>query len=255
MLASLMLALLVQADAAPLDGAGLRAAMETAVETQDARPLVGQHFRIEVPFTDQRVLKYRAFKRSARWSYDSRKQMLVTSIGLGEITSQNFDAFSANKLDTLPPLQTLYFEVESDTTEMGFRVRKSLTRELSVVGKKTRAESFGLAIPYQANGPSGLPDGYKPLLYNELQRPRGGAAQWAKEMTVVYEGQITDMGLKPEVFCGDYRGVVTAEDVTGQTPIMVNDRQCFITAKVDRVTVMRRGATLARWDKPPKQGF
>jgi hypothetical protein len=255
MLGALLLTLLIQAEAKPLDAAELRQAMETAVETQDARPLLGQKFRVEVPFTDQRILKYRAFKRPARWSYDTRKKVLTTSIGLGEITRQNFDAFEDSKLGALPPLQTLYFEVESRTTDMRFNRRPTGMGTSYLLGKKTRAASFGLAIPYQANGPSGLPEGYRPLVFSQLAQPQGMAIRWAKEMSVVFEGQITDMGLKPEVFCGDYRGVVTAQDMTGDTPILVADRQCFITARIDRVEVMRGGGVVAHWRKPPKQGF
>ena len=255
MLSSLAFALLLQADLKPMDGAELRQAMETAAQTQDAKPLIGRKFRVVVPFTDQRALKYRAFKQSARWDYDSRKKRLITSIGLGEITSQNFDAFKESRLGALPPLQTLYFEIESSSTEMPFSRQTPGKGVVHELGKRTRAASFGLAIPYQVNGPSGLPDGYKPLVYSELKRPEREAVRWAKEMSVVFEGQITDMGLKPEVFCGDYRGVVTAQDVTGYTPISVSDHQCFITARIDRVEVTRRGSVVAHWRKPPKQGF
>jgi hypothetical protein len=259
MIGILLLALLAQPevkpDAKPLDGAELRQAMEIAAETRDAGPLIGRKFRVVVPFTDQRALKYRAFKQSARWDYDSRKKRLITSIGLGEITSQNFDAFQENRLSALPPLQTLYFEVESSSTDMPFSRQTPGRGIVHELGKRTRAASFGLAIPYQANGPSGLPEGYRPLVYSELARPEREAVRWAKQMNVVFEGQITDMGLKPEVFCGAYRGMVTAKDVTGYTPFLVTDRQCFITARIDRVEVLRGGSVVAHWRKPPKQGF
>ncbi len=256
MQAMLLLMLLAAPDAAPLDGPALRLAMEAAAATQDASALTGPPFRGGVPFTRQRKLKYKAFKQSARWSYDRRKKLMTTTIGLGEITGQNFDAFKASRLDSLPPLQSLYFEVDAQNDPKHFRSQEVFDqKQTTTLGVRARASSFGLAIPYRENGPSALPDGFSPLVATQLKGSSDQAARWAGSMNVVFEGQITDLGQKPEVFCGAYRGVITAKDVTGYTPMLVQDRQCFITARIDRVEVVRRGAVLAHWRKPPKQAF
>ncbi len=252
MLGILLIALLASPDAAPLDGPALRQAMEATVASQDASALVGKRFRVVVPFTDQRRLKYKAFKQAARWSYDSRKKLMTTTIGLGEITDQNFDAFKVNKLDAAPPLQTLYFEIDANNQPKHFRSESWGQGYTTNLGERARAASFGLAIPYREGGPSALPEGFSPVVASQLTGSKRDADRWAGSMSVIFEGEVADLGVKPQVFCGAYRGVITAKDVTGYTPIMVQDHQCFVTARVDRIMVVRRGAVLAQWPKLAK---
>ena len=255
MLSALVFALLASPDAKPLDGLELRQAMEAAVAANDASALVGRRFRVVVPFTDQRVRKYKAFKQSARWNYDSRKKLMTTTIGLGEITDRNFDAFRASKLDALPPLQSLYFDVDAQSQAMVFTKPSSIEDVSYYTGSSTRAVSYGLAIPYEEGGKSAMPDGFKPLVVNQLKGSSDQAKRFASSMSVVFEGEITNLGQKPEVFCGAYRGFMTSKDIGGDTKMVVQDKQCFVTARIDRVEVVRRGAVLTAWRDPPKQAF
>lgn len=249
MLSVLLIALLADPSAAPLDQTSLRQAMVEAGEAPSPARLAGQRFRIVLPFTEERVRKYRAFKQSARWTYDARRKVLVTSIGLGEITAGNFSRFESRKLDRLPPLQSLVFNVESRSRPTPFS-RISQAREFSYdVGVSTMASSYGLAVPYQEGGVSGLPAGFTPLVINQLRASKDTAWRLAKTMNVVVEGEITSLGQEPEVFCGDYRGQMTSLERSGNTRFVVKDRQCFVTARIDRIRVMRGEGVLAQWPK------
>jgi hypothetical protein len=73
-------------------------------------------------------------------------------------------------------------------------------------------------------------------------------------MIVVFDGEITDPA-RTGVFCGGYNGQIGVDAVTGQTRVAVEDKQCFITARVDRVKVIRDGDVLADWRKPPAKPF
>ncbi|NQE65227.1 hypothetical protein [Caulobacter sp. RHG1] len=255
MLGILLIALLASPDAAPLDGPALRQAMETATANKDASALIGKRFRVVVPFTDQRTRKYKAFKQSARWDYDGRKKVMTTTIGLGEITDRNFDTFKASKLDALPPLQSLYFDVDAQNQNMVFTRATSIDHPDYYTGVSTRAVSFGLAIPYQEGGRSAMPEGFHPLVVNQMKGSSDEAARWASTMSVVFEGEITSLGQQPEVFCGAYRGQMSSTDVTGDARMVVQDKQCFVTARIDRVEVVRRSAVLTYWRNPPKNPF
>jgi hypothetical protein len=163
MLGALLFSLLAFPDTGALDAAGLRKAMQVAGRTHDASALVGRRFHIVVPFTNPKTSKYPAFKQSAQWRYNADRKSMVTAIGLGEITDKNFDGFKAAKLDALPPLQSLYFDVDAGRRPENF-LTKDLDRELSESGFLTRATSFGLAIPFKEGGPSALPEGFLPLM-------------------------------------------------------------------------------------------
>ena len=250
----LLFALLVSPDE-PLDGPALRQAMEVAAASQDASALTGKRFRVVVPFTDQRTRKYKAFKQSARWNYDSHKKVMTTTIGLGEITDRNFDTFKASRLDTLPPLQSLYFDVDAQSAPVRFTRATTIEHPDYYTGTSTRASSFGLAIPYQEGGRSAMPEGFHPLVVNHMKGSSDEAARWANTMTVVFEGEITNLGQQPGVFCGAYRGQMSSTEVTGDARMVVQDKQCFVTARIDRVEVMRRGAVLTYWRNPAKNPF
>ncbi|UAL10410.1 hypothetical protein [Caulobacter segnis] len=253
MLGVLLFSLLAPAESGVLDAAGLRQAMETAAQTRDASSLTGRKFRIVRPFADQKVVKYKAFKQSARWSYDRDKRAMVTTIGLGQITDQNFDGYKAAGLEALPPLQSLYFDVDARSAPTKFRTETRDGYNLDV-GSSTRAASFGLAIPFKDGGPSALPEGFSPLVIGQTRGTSAQASRWAAAMIVVYEGEITDL-TKTGVFCGAYHGQVSSHEITGDTPMMIQDKQCFITARIDRVEVIRDGQVLADWRKPPKLGL
>jgi hypothetical protein len=255
MFSTLAFALLLQSGVKPLDGAELRQAMEAAATSGDASALTGRRFRVVVPFTDQRVRKYKAFKQSARWSYDSRKKLMTTTIGLGEITDRNFDKFKASKLEGLPPLQSLYFDVDAQSQETPFSRQTKFGDYAYDLGSSTRAFSYGLAIPYQEGGASALPDGFSPLVVSQLKGSSDQAKRWASSMNVVFEGEIISLGQKPEVFCGLYRGQMVSQEITGDSHMVVQDKQCFVTARIDKVEVVRRGAMITAWRNPPKNGF
>jgi hypothetical protein len=57
------------------------------------------------------------------------------------------------------------------------------------------------------------------------------------------------------VFCSSYHGQVEVDEITGQTRVAVDDDQCFITARIDRVQVIRDGQVLADWRKPPSNPY
>lgn len=250
MLSFLLFSLLAPADAGALDAASLKQAMQSAAERRDASGLVGRKFRIVTPFTDQKVLRYKAFKQSARWSYDRDQKVMVTTIGLGQITEQNFDGYKAARLETLPPLQSLYFDVDARNAPTKFRTETRDGYTLDA-GSSTRAASFGLAIPFKDGGPSALPEGFSPLVVGQTKGSSAQASRWATSMIVVYEGEITDLG-GAGVFCGAYHGQVSTHEITGDTPMLIQDKQCFITARVNRVEVIRDGQVLADWRKAPK---
>ncbi|WP_454713714.1 hypothetical protein [Caulobacter segnis] len=254
MLGTLLLTLLAPADTGVLDASGLRQAMETAARTQDASALIGRKFRIVSPFIDDKNQRYQAFKRSARWSYDRQKRVLVTTISMGQITDQNFDGFTSAKLGTLPPLQSLYFDVDARSAPMKFRTDQRDGYTLTS-GSDTRAASFGLAIPYKEGGPSGLPEGFEPVVVGQTKGSVQQASRWAGGMIVVFEGEITDLGQASKVFCGAYHGTLSTRDVTGETPMQVSDKQCFATARITQVQVRRDGQLLADWRKPPAKPY
>ncbi len=252
MFGALLVSLLATSHGA-LDAAGLRQAMETAARTHDASALVGRKFHLIAPFANPKTSKYPAFKQTAQWRYDGDRKAMVTAIGLGEITDKNFDGFKAAKLDTLPPLQSLYFDVDARRQPATFR--NALTDgETYDAGFSTQAASFGLAIPFKAGGPSAMPEGFLPLMTSVTPGSSAQASRWATAMIVVFDGEITDR-TKAGVFCSAYHGQVGVDEVAGQTRIAVEDKQCFITARLDRVQVIRDGQVLADWRTPPANPY
>lgn len=250
----LVAAALASGEAPPLDAAQLQKAMAAAIESGDTRSLAGVRFRVVSPFTDERVRKYSAFKKSARWTYDSRRKILTASIGLGELDKQNFRQFDERGLDALPPLQTLFFHVENRVQRSAFsRFSRDGSQGMAYdVGTLNKALSFGLAIPYREGGTSALPSGYSPLVSTRVRAPRDVAEKLAKTMSVVFEGEITNLGQRPEVFCGDYRGQMMSQTKISNDRFVVKDRQCFVTARIDRVEVVNGEAVLSAWPTAPK---
>ena len=253
MFGALLVSLLASSHAGALDAAGLRQAMETAAQAHDASALVGRRFHIVVPFTNPKTSKYPAFKQTAQWRYDNDRKAMVTAIGLGEITAKNFEGFKTAKLDGLPPLQSLYFDVGASRRSVTF-LRQKQDGETRDIGFATNAASFGLAIPFKEGGPSAMPEGFLPLMTSVTPGSSAQASQWAAGMVVVFDGEITDL-TKTGVFCSSYHGQVGVNEVTGQTQLGVTDDQCFITARIDRVQVIQNGQALADWRKPPANPF
>lgn len=253
MIGALFAMLLAPAETGALDAASLRQAMETAAKTHDVSALAGRRFHLIVPFTNPKTSKYPAFKQVAQWRYDSDRKAMVTAIGLGEITDRNFADFKAMKLDALPPLQSLYFDVDADRRPMSF-VTRNYNDKLTESGFQTKAVSYGLAIPFKEGGPSAMPEGFLPLSVSLTKGSSGQASRWAAGMIVVFDGQITDAG-KNGVFCSDYNGQVGVDEATGQTRVAVQDRQCFVTARIDQVKVVRDGKVLADWRQAPSNPF
>jgi len=269
----LAIALLAASDAPPLDPQGLRQAMVEAAANPAAPALTGRRFRLVTRFVQERPRKYGIFKQSARWLYDRRTGTLITSVGLGEITDRNFQAFKESGLAALPPLQSFFFDVDvsrGPPMDAAGRPVSLLTPSTRVgmgpgspgiglapntnfdLADSANAVSFGLAVPYEENGPSALPAGMAPLEVSQAKGRRDHAERFARDLTLVVEGEITDLGQKPQVFCGGYRGAVTFKEVTGYTPTWIKDRQCFVTARIDQVRVMRGETVVGAWPKAAK---
>ena len=248
-------ALMIVADTPPMGETELKAAMLESLKQPQAAPLTGQRFRFTIPFVEEKH-KYAAFKRSARYYYDGSKDTLFTSIGFGELSTQNFQTFGTYKLDALPPLQSLFFDVSALDRDVddhglppGFALTGAYQRRSFQAGKQSIATSFGIVVPYVQGGRSDLPEGMAPLVVNEIHEPRGKALKVVKGISLVVEGEVTDLGLRPQVFCGGYRGQGVYKEITSDTQLHIRDQQCFVTARITRMLVMRGGTPLASWPK------
>lgn len=271
MLALLLAGAVLATETQPLDGQALRRAMAEAATSPDTTALTGKRFRLVTPFVEEKARRYVAIKQSGRWMYDRRKGALITSVGFGEITDRNFQGFAQSGLAPLPPLQSFFFDVDvargptvdADGRQF-FRMtpsdkptpaggQPSTNRITSFsLADSAKAVSFGLAIPYVENGASALPEGMRPLEVSHARGRRDHVERFARSLSLVVEGEITDLGQKPQVFCGGYRGSMTFKEITGDTPTWVTDQQCFVTARIDRVQVVRGEAVLSEWPKPSK---
>lgn len=251
-----MLGLLLAAALAPatpaeppseLDDKDLRKAITQAIEQRDTASLAGRRFRIVLPFASQKSRRYASLKQSARWSYDGRRDLLTTSIGLGEITARNFSSFQSSGLEELPPLQSLVFSVSAG--EGGILLARDARpgEDAYESGRQARSVSFGLAVPFSEADRSGLPRGFTPLQVNQVRATRLLAVNLARSMSLVVEGEIVDLGKAPSVFCGDYKGQIHAKDANEDTTIVISDRQCFATARIDRVKVVNDRGVLSAW--------
>lgn len=258
------------ADDPPLDQQGLRQAMAEAATHAAGPPLNGRRFRLTTRFVEEKPRKYGIFKQSGRWLYDKRTGSLVTSIGFGEITERNFGGFRDSGLQVLPPLQSFFFDVEThagaplDVNGKPIGLMAPSAAAGMMPGRapppsvnfqrsdSTKAVSFGLAVPYEENGPSALPAGMAPLEVSQARGRRDHAERFARDLILVVEGEITDLGQKSQVFCGGYRGALTFKEITGNTPNWIKDEQCFVTARIDRVQVMRGETVISAWPKTAK---
>ncbi len=68
-----------------------------------------------------------------------------------------------------------------------------------------------------------------------------------RDMTLVLEGQVTDLGQTPKVFCGDYAGGLLATDKTGDSLTTIIAHQCFATVRFSRIAVAGPRGELIAW--------
>jgi hypothetical protein len=239
---------LLLAGAAPqaLGNDGLTTAIREARETPDnhGQALSGRRFKLVLPvvYGDRQNLK--TYKSPARWRYDRKKQELEVTVGLGQISAQNYDQFDAQGLAQLPDLQTTYFHVEERKIQTTFE--KRVTPEgggmntvgvASEAGMRSLGVSYGLATPYPEAGAAGLPAGFKPLMISRVNMDPIGAKQAVDGMVVVVEGEIVTLANGGPLICGQFKGALQAENITGDKLNFLSDNQCFVTANIDRVSV------------------
>jgi len=245
----LAIGLLAAASGDVLDGAKLRGAMEVARKAPAADSLDGRRFQVAIPFVDERKRTMKVLQSPARWRYDYSRGELTVMIGLGQISPQNYSGFAAQGLPKLPALQTAFFdgdEVRSQTTVRTFD-RLSAVEE---IGQQSYVTNYGLAIPYAADGASALPPRFQPFMVHKVRMDQQTYHRLVRGMTLVLEGRLTALGQTPEVFCGDYWGRLSAPDthIDDTVNLVVKARQCFVTAQVEKVSVVGGGgAVLATW--------
>lgn len=265
MLGSFVFAAALAASSTPLDAASLKGAMLDAKKAAAAAP-VGRAFRIEIPFVNGRKRDMPTFQSPARWVYDYKTNRLDLIIGPGEVTSINYDQFAAQGLDKLPALQSYVFDSHEVTAETAFNVEhKTKARSPNgntpmasgrgdgqEAGTRSFLSSFAIAVPYDGKGVSGLPTGLKPLAIHKVEHvPQRELRHYVSGMTLVLEGHVTELGQQPPAFCGGFNGAVTSKFITEDKSISVYAKQCFVTASIAKVTVMRGGETLASWPRAP----
>lgn len=243
----LAFALAAGADTSVLSGDDLDKALDAAGQSAPTA-LEGRRFRIVLPVVSDRPQTLRNFQSSARWRYRPGQETLEIWIGLGQITAQNYDQYAKQDLGTLPPLQTLYFKTDEHRSSTVFNTSEML-REKQEVGDRRVAVSYGLALPYAADGTaSGLPKGFLPSMVYKTRLESRYLSPTVDGMTLEVSGVITALGDRPNVLCGGFAGGVTASSATGDNPIWIEDRQCFVTARIDTALVRNKaGRVLARW--------
>lgn len=246
------------AQVATLDGDGLTAAIRVATEAPANRgeSLAGRRFRIALPvvYGDKQNLK--TYKSPARWRYDQKKRELEITVGLGEISSLNYDQFDAQGLSKLPALQTTYFHVEERKVPSTFQKKGDSFRDVVVEsGDRSLGISYGLATPYPEAGEVGLPSGFKPLMISRVNMDPVGVRQAVDGMIMVVEGEITSLADDGPLICGSFRGMLQAENITGDKLNFLSDKQCFVTANIDRVSIYAgknsgaKNSLLKRWGR------
>jgi len=239
---------LLLAGAAPqtLSNGDLTNAIREARETPDShgQALAGRRFKLVLPvvYGDRQNLK--TYKSPARWRYNRKKQELEVTVGLGQISAQNYDQFDEQGLSELPDLQTTYFHVEERKVQASFvkRVvpdedRMNAVGTSSEAGMRSLGVSYGLATPYPQTDAAGLPSGFKPLMISRVHMDPIGVKQAVDGMVVVVEGEIVPLANGGPLICGQFKGLLLAENITGDKLNFLSDNQCFVTSKIDRVSV------------------
>jgi hypothetical protein len=189
------------------------------------------------------------YRSPARWTYDYRLKQLTVIIGPGEISPQNYDQFDHQGLTALPPLQSFVFEGSELKTQVTFRhiVRDGSGGYREDDGVHSVSRAYGLAAPYDTRAANGLPRGFQPLMLHKMYLDPRDLRATVRGMTLVLEGELTDLGQTPKVFCGDYGGGLRAADKTGDTLMSVMAHQCFATARFSRIAIIGAHGEMAAW--------
>ena len=242
MIGSLVFAALLGASApGVLDSGDMRGAMKASKTQPAASSLTGRRFRVAIPFVDGARRDLKTFQSPAR--YDYRNGELQVTVGLGQLTADNYDQFQRQGLQALPPLQTVFFDSTQLKDEAYFRDYNGRGNNVGEIGVRNITTTYGLAVPY-ANDQSALPPKFEPLMVYKAHMNSQAYRGMVDGMTLVLEGEVTS----PATFCGDYNGELTAKDAAQSTRYRVASHQCFVTARINKATIQSGvGAVLASW--------
>ena len=244
----MFIAALAAASPQTFDAPALRAAMETQVSTPAPAAVAGQKFRVEIPFVNGEKRAVPNYQSPARWVYDERTRKLSIIVGPGEITQTNYGAFETQGLAKLPPLQSFFFDTNENKREVFISTNQGDKHYIDERGVRSNVANFGLAVPYQEGGASSLPKGLRPLMIHTMPLERNQLRGVTDGLLLVLDGAVTDLGQQPTVFCGNFRGTLAASQINDTLKIDLTAHQCFVTANVTRVTIMKRGGKiLASW--------
>ncbi len=238
-----------------LDTDGLKTAIQnaSAASADNGAALNGRRFKVTVPVRYGDTQNLKTYKSPARWRYDYKNAELEITIGLGEISAANYDQFDAQGLDKLPALQTTYFDVEERKVATSFESKEPNKELTSEIGIRSLGASYGLATPYPRAGAVGFPPGFEPLMIARVKVDGSNVTRTVTGMTMVIEGQVTPLAEGGTVFCGKYNGNLLALNITGDKRKYLQDKQCFVTAKIDRVSIyagknsLFKNPLLRRW--------
>lgn len=256
MLSALALSMFLASGAAEtLDSDQLKTAIQTASASPSDRgaALNGRRFRVSMPvrYGDRQNLK--TYKAPARWRYDYKNSELEITIGLGEISASNYDQFDAQGLGKLPALQTTYFDVEERKIPTSFESKEANREVTTEIGIRSLGASYGIATPYPRAGEVGFPKDFEPLMIARVKVEGANVNRTVDGMTMVVEGEVTPLADGGTVFCGKYNGNLLALNITGDKRKYLQDKQCFVTAKIDRVSIyagknsLFKNPLLRRW--------
>ena len=220
-----------------LDGAGLRQAI-TANQSGSAAPSVGRKFRVVIPFADGRKVNMQTLQSPAHWTYNAQSKVLKLVVGLGEISRANYSAFDSQNLGALPPLQTLVFSTDESRRTV---VVQDMVEQPSPQVGYTRAQratvsSFGLLAVDDA-GARGLPEGFRPLMIQEIRLPSSDLRPTVNGLSLIVEGETVDLNGGSTVLCGDYNGNVGTHEINNAQTVMIEAHQCFVTVRITRALV------------------
>ncbi|MDB5457920.1 MAG: hypothetical protein JWP92_3505 [Caulobacter sp.] len=247
-----ILALALAASPEVLDAGDLGQIIEQRA-TEPAAALAGRRFRISIPVVDGDRRNLRTYQSPARWRYDFASQSLDITIGLGQITAQNYDGYGPQGLGRLPPLQTAFFSTRERRAPITLRRLTPGGGDITNIGVSSVAVSHGLAVPFDGAGVSGFPPGFQPLMTYRAKLPRRALKAAVDGLQLVLEGELTSLADNPPLLCGSFRGGLQAKAVTGDTQILLRDRQCFLTARVVRATLTRgSGHAFMTWEDRPR---
>ena len=249
-------AALASVDAPPLEGKALAAAIREQTETGAPAALEHQRFRIELPVAWGKARKVPTFKSPAVWRYDAPTHTLEIAIGFGQISPQNYDKFDAQGLATLPPLQTAFFAVNESKRLVNLAAVNSGGSNNDPIqsytrGVKSQTFSYGLAIPLGEGGEiAGMPKDFKPLMVYRAKIDSQKVREVVDNLKLVIEGEVTSFGQAGSVVCGRFDGGIEAHEINGSTAIFMTDRQCFVAATIQSVTITGKGGHYLQWGEP-----